>query len=167
MGQSGGKAPEVIHPGEAAQAAMGTAAAGEQMSIANAPIEQYANLYANTRLGPAEMRTQQALANQAAMQSASAQQAVQATVDPLAYAQRQMRLKAATDRLGQLTGQPASAFGYSDPRAFQTADMTQIDPLGTLARAGQNFAGALSIGSVNKAGANPMLISPNLASTYL
>ena len=93
------KTPEVIHPGEAAQAATGTAAAGEMMSIANQPIEQYANLFTTEQLGPAEMQTQQALANRAAYQGALAQQDIQSRVDPLAYAQRQMRLKATTDRL--------------------------------------------------------------------
>jgi len=155
----GGSAPQVIHPGEAAQAAMGTAAAGEQMAIANQPVEQYAQLYTTEQLGPAQMRTQQALANQAAYQAAAAQQDIQSRVDPLAYAERQMRLKAATDRLGQLIGTPSSDYAYRDPRAFQVADMGNVAPLSDLARTAQGFASNLSVGSVNKKGANPRLIT--------
>jgi hypothetical protein len=98
------KPPDPITPGEAAQAAVGTAGAGEMMSVANQPIEQYGNLATTEELGPAETQTQQSLANQAAYQSASAQQDIQSRLDPQAYAQRQMRLSAATSRLGQLYG---------------------------------------------------------------
>src|SRR4029077_16277767 len=110
----GGSAPqpEVIHPGEAAQAAVGTAAGREEMSVANQPVEQYANLATTRALGPAEMQAQQALAGQSALQGAQQQQAIQSQVDPMAYAQRQMRMAAANQRLGQLPGQNPSAITY-------------------------------------------------------
>ena len=56
---------------------MGTAAAGERMSIANQPIDQYGNLLTTEMLGPAQMQVQQALANQAALQGAKAQMDIQ------------------------------------------------------------------------------------------
>ena len=64
MGSS--KTPDVVHPGEAAQAAMGTADAGEMMSVANQPVDQYGNLVNTISLGPAAMQAQQTLAGRAA-----------------------------------------------------------------------------------------------------
>ena len=98
------KPPEVVTPGEAAVAAMGTAAAGEKMSLANQPVDQYGNLITTELLGPAQMKTQQALANQAALQGAKAQMDIQSPLDPQAYAQRQMRMNAANARLGRFYG---------------------------------------------------------------
>src|SRR5215471_2749418 len=131
-GQSAPKTPKPITPGEAAQAAVGTAGAGEMMSIANQPIEQYANLYTTSQLGPAETQAQTALANQAAYQSAAAQQDIQSRVDPLAYAQRQMRMKAATDRLGQLYSQDPSAFTFRAPSAYTVPGTVDVPALSTL-----------------------------------
>src|SRR5262252_5621345 len=125
MGSSGGKAPEPIHPGEAAQAAMGTASAGEQMAIANQPVEQFGNLRTAQQLGPAEMHTQQALANQAAYQSAAAQQDIQAKLDPMAFAQRQMRMQLANQRLGQLGGLDPNAYGFNAPGVY---DVKTVGP---------------------------------------
>jgi hypothetical protein len=161
--------PKPITPGEAAQAAVGTAGAGEMMSIANQPIEQYSNLYTTSQLGPAETQTQQALANQAAMQAASGQQAIQSATDPLAYAQRQMRLKAATDRLGQLYGTDPSAFTYTAPGAFQVAGMGQAPALSNLRQGAGQIAQNLALATVDKSGSNPQLNVPqgqNLSPSY-
>jgi hypothetical protein len=162
---SGGSAPQpdVIHPGEAAQAAVGTAGAGEMMSIANQPIEQYANLATTRALGPAEMQAQQALAGQAAMQGAQQQQAVQSQVDPLAYAQRQMRLKAATDRLGQLYGQDPTAFSFRAPGAFSVPGTANVPSLADLQAQGAAVASNLSTGAVDRSGTNPRLVGPSNA----
>jgi len=163
------KPPAPITPGQAAQAAVGTAGAGEEMSIANQPIEQYSNLYTTTQLGPAETQTQQALANQAALQSAAAQQDIQSQVDPLAYAQRQMRLKAATDRLGQLYGQNASAFTARAPGAYAIPSMGSVPQLSNLRQGAGQIAKNLAIGSVDRSGTNPQLQVPqgqNLSPSY-
>jgi len=160
MGGSSAPTPEIIHPGEAAQAAVGTAAAGEMMGIANQPIEQYANLYTTQQLGPAQMQTQQALANQAAYQGAVAQQDIQSRVDPLAYAQRQMRLKAATTRLGQLYGQDPSAFSFRGPSAYAVPGTADVPSLPTLRGAASDIAANLATGSVDKSGTNPKLKVP-------
>ncbi len=154
------KTPEVIHPGEAAQAAVGTAGAGEMMSIANQPIEQYSNLYTTTQLGPAETQTQQALANQAAYQSAQAQRDIQSRVDPLAYAQREMRLKAATDRLGQLYGTDPTAFSYRAPGAYTVPGTNQMPDLANLRQGASDIAQNLALASVNKRGTDPTLSVP-------
>jgi|SRR6516162_2142596 len=151
------KTPEPIHPGEAAQAATGTAAAGEMMAVANQPIEQYANLYTTTALGPAEMQTQQALANQAAYQGAQAQQDIQSRVDPLAYAQRQMRLKAATTRLGQLYNQDPSAFSFRAPSAYTIPGMSNVPPVSQLSSDAATIASNLAVAGVNKGGYDPRL----------
>jgi hypothetical protein len=158
----GGSAPQPaqVDPGEAAQAAIGTAGAGEQMSIANQPVEQYSNLYTTQQLGPAETQTQGALANQAAMQSAQAQQAIQSSVDPMAYAQRQMRLKAATDRLGQLYQTDPTAYRYTSPAAFTVPGMAGVPSLSTLGQAGKQMASNLALGSVDESGGNPTLNTP-------
>lgn len=159
-GSGGGQQPDVIHPGEAAQAAVGTAAAGEMMSVANQPIEQYANLATTSQLGPAEQKTQTALANQAAYQSAQAQQDIQSRVDPLAYAQRQMRLTAATNRLGQLYGQDPSAFTFRAPSAYTVPGTSDVPPLEALRAQASGIASQLSTGAVDKRGTNPRLITP-------
>lgn len=163
MGQSSAPKPDVIHPGEAAQAAVGTAGAGEQMAIANQPIEQYANLATTGALGPAEMQMQQALAGRAAMQGAQQQFAVQSQVDPMAYAQRQMRLKAATDRLGQLYGQDPSAFSYTAPGAFSIPGTSSLPALSALRAQGSDIASQLSTGAVSSLGTDPRLVGPSNA----
>jgi len=159
-GQSAPQPPKPITPGEAAQAAVGTAAAGEMMSVANQPIEQYGNLYTTGQLGPAEVQTQGALANQAAMQSAQGQLAIQSQVDPLAYAQRQMRLKAATDRLGQLYGTSPSAFSFTAPGAFTVPGTAQMPSLSGLRQGANDIASNLATASVNYQGGNPQLKLP-------
>jgi hypothetical protein len=164
MGSSGGgQQPQVIHPGEAAQAAVGTAGAGEMMSMANQPIEQYANLATTRALGPAEMQAQQALAGQAAMQGAQQQQAVQSQVDPLAYAQRQMRLKATTDRLGQLYGQDPTAFSFRAPGAFTVPGTANVPSLADLQAQAAAIASNISTGAVDRSGTNPRLVGPSKA----
>ena len=153
--------PKPITPGEAAQAAVGTAGAGEMMSVANQPIEQYSNLYTTSQLGPAETQTQQALANQAAYQAAAAQQDIQSRVDPLAYAQRQMRLKAATDRLGQLYGTNAGAFTFRAPSAYMVPGTANVPELSTLRGGASQIAANLATANVNAQGANPQLVTPS------
>jgi len=159
-GQGSSQQPEVIHPGEAAQAAVGTAGAGEMMSIANQPIEQYANLATTSALGPAEMQTQQALAARGALQGAQAQQDIQSRVDPMAYAQRQMRLKAATDRLGQLYGQDPTAFTYNAPGVYAVPGTSSLPGLTDLRNQGSAIASQLSTGAVDRSGSNPRLVGP-------
>src|SRR4029077_16583805 len=110
MGSS--KVPETVHPGEAAQAAMGTAAAGEMMSVANQPIDIYGNLLNTVSMGPAAMQAQTALSGRAAKQAAQQQMDIQSSVDPQAYAQRQMRMTAANQRLGALYGVDPTALKY-------------------------------------------------------
>ena len=87
-------------PGEAAQAATGAAGAGEIMSIADQPIEQYSQLATTEALGPAQIQAQQSIANRAAKSGAQAQMDIQSSVDPQAYAQRQLRMNAANQTLG-------------------------------------------------------------------
>jgi len=157
----GGSAPQPIRPGEAAQAAVGTAGAGEMMSIANQPVEQYANLQTMSELGPAEVQAQQALANQAAYQSAAAQMDIQSRVDPLAYAQRQMRMKAATDRLGQLYGQDPSAFSFRAPSAYQVPGTADVAPISQMAQGARDVASQLSLASLSKKGTDPRLYQIN------
>jgi hypothetical protein len=131
------------------------------MSIADQPVEQYANLYTTSQLGPAEVQAQTALQNQAAYQTAAAQQDIQSRVDPLAYAQRQMRLKSATDRLGQLYGQDPSAFSFRAPSAYTVPGTAQVPALGALSIGAQDIARNLATASVSKTGANPQLVLPN------
>jgi hypothetical protein len=163
MGGGSAPQPEVIHPGEAAQAAVGTAAAGEMMSIANQPVEQYANLATTRALGPAEMQAQQALAGRAALQGAQQQQDIQSQVDPMAYAQRQMRLKAATNRLGQLYGADPTAFttgfNYRAPEAYAMPQLSMIPGLGSLAGQSGVLASNLATASVDRSGSNPALVA--------
>ena len=154
------KTPDPITPGEAAQAAVGTAAAGEMMSVANQPVEQYGNLATTEQLGPAETQTQQALANQAAYQSASAQQDIQSRIDPMAYAQRQMRMQAATQRLGQLYGQDPTAFSFRAPGAYAIPGSGAVPDLAALTQGSGQIAQNLAVASVDKSGGNPQLTRP-------
>jgi hypothetical protein len=160
------KTPEVIHPGEAAQAAMGTAAAGEMMSVANQPVDQYGNLLNTIALGPAAMQTQQALAGRAAKQGAQQQMDIQSSVDPQAYAQRQMRMNAANARLGKLYNVDPTAFRYNAPSNTYavpgTADLPNLAALKANAAA---VASNLSVAGVNKAGADPWLTPPSSPQT--
>jgi hypothetical protein len=153
------KTPEVVHPGEAAKAAMGTAGAGEMMAIANQPIEQYSNLATNVALGPAQIRAQQALANQAALQGAKAQRDIQAQVDPYAFAQREMRLKNATQQLARIYGESALP-SYSASDAYTMPIPGSVPDLATLRTGGGNIASNLSMGSINSSGGDPRLIKP-------
>lgn len=159
------KTPDVVHPGEAAQAAMGTAAAGEKMSLANQPVDQYGNLITTEMLGPAQMQTQQALANQAALQGARAQMDIQSRVDPQAYAQRQMRMDMANKRLGKIAGVDPTSVNYRSPDAYAIPGTNATPDLATLQSMGQNVASNLSFGSVNSHGDNPQLITPGSKSS--
>lgn len=163
MGAGGGSTPEVVHPGEAAQAATGSAGAGEMMAVANQPVENYANLATMTQLGPAEQQTQSALQNQAAKQSAQAQMDIMSSVDPMAYQQRQMRLAAGTKRIGELTGYNPNDFSASYPGAFQPANMSDVAALSDLAQQGRAIASNVSTAGMSKKGTNPYLINPNKA----
>lgn len=152
--------PQTTTPGQSAQAAIGTTAAGEQMSIADQPVEQYSNVATTGTFGPTETQQQQALANQAARQAASGQMAIQSAVDPQAYAQRQMRMQAANQRLGQLYGQDPTAFTYSDPNAFTVPGTSGLPALGALSQQGQAIASNLATASVNSKGGNPQVVAP-------
>jgi hypothetical protein len=160
MGSSS-KTPQTYSPGEAAQAAVGTAGAGEMMSVANQPVDQYGNLMTTEALGPAEMQTQQALANQAALQGARAQMDIQSQVDPQAYAQRQIRMNMANKRLGQLAGVDPTKYAYSAPSAYTVPGSIDSPDLGTLKQNAAAIASMLSTAGVNKAGADPRLNNPN------
>jgi hypothetical protein len=158
MGSS--KTPEVVHPGEAAQAAMGTAAAGEMMSVANQPVDQYGNLVNTIQLGPAAMQTQQSLANRAALQGAQAQKDIQSRVDPQAYAQRQMRMDAANKVLGQIYGVNPQNYSYRSSNAYAVPGTSDLPDLNAITQNAQGIASHLSTGSVNSSGTNPQLNAP-------
>jgi hypothetical protein len=159
MGSS--KTPDVVHPGEAAQAAMGTAAAGEMMSVANQPVDQYGNLMNTIALGPAAMQAQQALAGRAAKQGAQQQMDIQSSVDPQAYAQRQMRMNAANARLGQLYGVDPTAFKYQTPaNTYAVPGTSDLPDLNQLKGNASAIASLLSTAAVNKSGTNPVLSGP-------
>lgn len=158
MGSS--KVPDPITPGQAAQAAMGTAAAGEMMSVANQPVDQYGNLVNTMALGPAAMQTQTALSGRAARQAAQQQMDIQSSVDPQAYAQRQMRMNAANQRLGALYGVDPKAFSYSAPGAYGIPGIKDLPDLDQLQQTGSAIASRLSTGSVNRSGADPRLNAP-------
>ena len=119
---------------------MGTAAAGEMMSLANQPIDQYGNLLTTEMLGPAQMQTQQAFANQAALQGAKAQMDIQSRVDPQAYAQRQMRMTCGNQRLGRFYGVDPTAPTYRAPEAYMIPGSDATPSLATLAEMGANVA---------------------------
>lgn len=163
MGSS--KTPETYSPGQAAQAAMGTAAAGEMMSVANQPVDEYGNLLNTITMGPAAMRAQTALSGRAAKQAAQQQMDIQSSVDPQAFAQRQMRMNAANAKLGRLYGVDPTAPRYNAPSDTYTmpgsGDLP--DPV-AMARNAQALSGMLSTGAVNKAGANPVLNRPSASS---
>jgi hypothetical protein len=160
MGSS--KTPEVVHPGEAAQAAMGTAAAGEMMSVANQPVDIYGNLINTIAYGPAAMQAQTSLSGRAAKQAAQQQMDIQSSVDPQAYAQRQMRMNAANARLGKLYGVDPTAFAYQTPRsAYAMPGSGDLPDPTAMSRNARAIASNLSIGAVNKAGGAPTLHAPS------
>jgi hypothetical protein len=163
MGASKGP-PDPITPGEAAKAAVGTAGAGEMMAIANQPIEQYSNLATNIALGPAQIRAQQALANQAALQGAQAQRDIQSQVDPYAFAQREMRLKQATNRLGQLYGENPANVSYRAPDAY--AMPGSIPAISDIRKQGAAIASNLSTAAVDKGGGFPQIVRPSKPEDY-
>lgn len=156
----GGSKPDVVTPGEAAQAAVGTAGAGEMMSVANQPIEQYANLLTTTELGPAETQAQQSLANQAALQSAQAQMDIQSRVDPQAYAQRQMRMRSANQRLSGLYAMDPGSVTYRAPQAYAMPATSSLPALSDIRANANVLASNLATGAVDATGANPMLNLP-------
>jgi hypothetical protein len=161
MGSS--KPATTYSPGEAAQAAVGTAGAGEMMSIADQPIEQYSQLATTEALGPQQMQAQQSLANQAAKSGAQAQMDIQSSVDPQAYAQRQLRMNAANKRLGQLYGVDPTSPSYSAPQAYAVPSPADSPSLQQLAANAQAISSNISTAGVNKAGADPQLHTPTNA----
>ena len=128
------KPPDPVTPGEAAQAAMGTAAAGEMMSVANQPVDQYGNLVNTIALGPAAMQVQTELAGRAAKQGAQQQMDISRSVDPQAYAQRQMRMNAANQTLGRLVQSESQYSAYKSPSDTYaipgTADLPDLHGFG-------------------------------------
>src|SRR5258705_8430579 len=162
MGSS--NTPEVVHRGEAAQAATGAAAAGEMMSVANQPIDQYGNLINTMMLGPAQMQTQQSLAGRAAKQGAQQQMDIQSSVDPQAFAQRQIRMNAANQRLGDLYRVNPQAISYQNPAStYGIATMADLPELAALRKNAAAIASQLSTASLNRAGADPRLQGPSNA----
>ena len=160
----GSKTPDPITPGESAQAATGAAAAGEMMSVANQPIDQYGNLVNTMALGPAAMQTQQALAGRAAKMGAQQQMDIQSSVDPQAYAQRQMRMNSANARLGKLYGVDPTAFKYATPSgAYSMPSAGQLPDLNELQNNASAIASRLSTAAVNKQGTEPVLKAPDYA----
>jgi hypothetical protein len=131
------------------------------MSVANQPVDQYGNLINTITLGPAAMQTQQALAGRAARQGAQQQMDIQSSVDPQAYAQRQMRMDMANRTLGRLGGVDPTAYKYAAPSNTYSlpgsADLPNVEDLAKNARA---IASNLSVGAVNKSGTNPVLRGP-------
>jgi hypothetical protein len=159
MGSS--KTPETYSPGQAAQAAMGTAAAGEMMSVANQPVDQYGNLVNTLAYGPSAMRAQTALSGRAAKQAAQQQMDIQSSVDPQAYAQRQLRMNAANKRLGQLYNVDPTSPKYNAPgNTYSMPGSADLPDLNQMSQMGSAIASKLSTGAVNKAGANPTLTGP-------
>jgi hypothetical protein len=134
------KPPTPPSPQESASAALQAQLGGDVYHTLNAPLEGYADLYMQSLLGPARAQLQSGLAAQTALQGARAQQAVQAETDPMAYAIRQMNLKAASSRLGQLYGMDPSAFGYKAPSAFATPTSAQLPPMSSI----EALTGAIS-----------------------
>ena len=159
MGSS--KPPTTYSPGQAAQAAVGTAGAGEMMSIADQPIEQYSQLATQEALGPAQIQAQQSLANRAALSGAQAQEDIQSSVDPQAYAQRQMRMQAANKRLGQLYGVNPAAYSYSAPGAYAMPSTSSSPDLATLRANAAAIASNISTAGVHTSGADPWLNAPS------
>ena len=150
----GAKTPDPSDPWRSAQAAMGTAAAGEMMSVANQPVDQYGNLVNTIALGPAAMQVQQSLAGRAAKQGAQQQMDIQSSVDPQAYAQRQMRMNAANQTLGRLDGvNPNVPADNARAILIQSGTADLPDPT-ALARNARAIASNLSVGAVNKTGDN-------------
>ena len=134
------------------------------MSVANQPIDQYGNLVNTMALGPAQMQTQTALSGRAAKQSAQQQQDISSSVDPQAYAQRQMRMNSANARLGKLYNVDPTAFAYSTPgNTYSIPNQSNLPDLGQLTQNAQAIASRLSTASVNKQGTDPVLNPPNYA----
>jgi hypothetical protein len=107
------------------------------------------------------MQAQQALAGRGAYQAAQQQQDIQSRVDPMAYAQRQMRLKAATDRLGQLYGVDPTAFNYRAPGAYAVPGTASVPDAATLRAQAAALASNVSTGAVDRSGTNPRLVGPS------
>ena len=134
------KSPTPPSPAESASAAVAAAQAGDIYQAVNAPLTGYADLYTQAALGPARAQLQQGLANRLALQSAQGQEAIQSQVDPMAYALRQMNLKAASSRLSSLYGYDPSAFSVSYPGAFATPSPSGLPSVSGLAQGTQEIA---------------------------
>jgi hypothetical protein len=129
------KTPKPPSPEEAASAAVQATQAGDIYQLVNAPLTGYADLYTQAMMGPPRMQLQQGLAARGALQAAMAQEDIQSRVDPMAYAIRQMNLKSASSRLGQLYGVDPSAFTYQAPAAYgipSNAQMPRISDINAL-----------------------------------
>ena len=165
MGSS--KPATTYSPGEAAQAATGAAGAGEIMSIADQPIEQYSQLATTEALGPAQIQAQQSIANRAAKSGAQAQMDIQSSVDPQAYAQRQMRMNAANKTLGRILQVNPTSPSYSAPEAYSMPTTASSPSLQQLAANAQAISSNISTAGVNKAGADPQIHTPTNAQLTL
>jgi len=108
------------------------------------------------------MQAQQALAGRAAKQGAQQQMDISSSVDPQAYAQRQMRMNAANARLGQLYNVDPTAFAYNAPsNTYAVPGSADLPDPAALARNAQSLSNMLSTVAVSKAGTNPVLNKPS------
>lgn len=146
------KPPSPPSPQESASASLQATLGGDEYQTLNAPLQGYADLYLQSMLDPARAQLSSAINAQTALQGAQAQQAIQSQVDPLAYATRQMNLKAATSRLGQLYGMNPSAFSYKAPGAFATPTSAQIPDISNVDALTQAIAGHMIPVSLDKSG---------------
>jgi hypothetical protein len=138
------KPPTPPSPQESASAALQATLGGDVYQTLNAPLQGYTDLYLQSLLDPARAQLQSGVSAQTALQGARAQQAIQSQTDPMAYAIRQMNLKAASSRLGQLYGMDPTAFRYSAPSAFATPTSAQLPPLSSI----QELTGAVAANMV-------------------
>src|SRR4029077_17917595 len=101
------------------------------------------------------------LAGLSARQGAQQQMDIQSSIDPQAYAQRQMRMNAANQRLGELYNVDPKAIGFpGNGNAYTVPGGDDLPDPTALARNARALASNLSVGAVNKAGADPVLNAP-------
>jgi hypothetical protein len=88
---------------------------------------------------------------------------IQASIDPQAYAQRQMRMNAANARLGKLYNVDPTAFGRAPTSAYSVGTLSDLPDIGQVTQNARDIASRLSTGAVNKFGGDPILNPPNYA----
>ena len=84
---------------------------------------------------------------------------IQSSVDPQAYAQRQMRMNAANSRLGKLYNVDPTAFAYNTPsNTYAMPGSSDLPDLNQLKGDASAIASLLSTAAVNKSGHPASLI---------